>query len=155
MAEYVKKVQIIKAIKFDGKNLNQVLEMCEGHYESFSVVGGEYFFNLKGHNTGPIFFKVGQMILIDAGKIEIMDVEKFNENHTQLHPPDWIGEQSIRIPDLWKKSPDWPTYPNTGTTAGGCPVCGMKFSGAMGYVCQSTACPTKVTCGNDGSTCLK
>jgi hypothetical protein len=28
----------------------------------------------------------------------------------------------------------------------GCSVCGLKFSGPMGYVCPNNNCPTKVTC---------
>ena len=30
-----------------------------------------------------------------------------------------------------------------------CTVCGMKFEGAMGYVCMNTQCPTKVMCRSE------
>lgn len=45
--------------------------------------------------------------------------------------------------------PYQPDNPNRLNISSRCPVCGVDWSGPMGYVCPRNDCPTKVWCIND------
>lgn len=64
------------------------------------------------------------------------------------------GRKEARLPDparpIWDQpSPLFPQAPMQYEPR--CPVCGMRWDKPMGYVCNNSSCPSKVTCGSTPS----
>lgn len=136
--QYVKKVQIITAIKYTGNNIADIIKAFGNYVQYFQFSNKFIFVRMDGKE---FIFDEGDYLYLDGDVLYVCGAEDFEENHQKLNPPDWIGIQTIRIPEEWTKSPPWPTYePNNR-----CGKCGIEFKGAMGYVCPRTDCPSGVT----------